>query len=196
MPHSYFPQALGSRPIPGSSVQLSRSVVSDFLWPHGLQHARFPCPSPIPGVCSNSCPSSQLCHPTVSSSVSGMSCLFMKRQLSLGTRSKSFCALFETNQHTVWGFENAEVFRGTAFFLQQPQSGNNPRVHQQMNKQSVVHACNGIWLSHEKGWSPDTCHNMNEPWKHHVMWKAPDPKGQKLYDSIDTYRKHPKYVNS
>ena len=39
------------------------------LQPHGLQHARLPCPSPAPGVCSNSCPSSQWCHPTISSSV-------------------------------------------------------------------------------------------------------------------------------
>ena len=52
-----------------SSVQFSRSVVSDSLWLHGLQHARPPCPSPTPGVYSNSCPLSQWCHPTISSSV-------------------------------------------------------------------------------------------------------------------------------
>ena len=49
--------------------QFSRSVVSDSLWPHGLQQARLPCPSPTPGACSNSCPLSQWCHPTISSSV-------------------------------------------------------------------------------------------------------------------------------
>ena len=43
--------------------------MSDSLRPHGLQHARLPCPSPTPGACSNSCPSSQWCHPTISSSV-------------------------------------------------------------------------------------------------------------------------------
>ena len=53
----------------GSSVQLSCSVVSDSLWPHELQHARVPCPSPTPRACSNSCPLSQWCHPTISSSV-------------------------------------------------------------------------------------------------------------------------------
>ena len=53
----------------GRSVQFSHSVLSDSLRPHGLQHARPPCPSPIPGVCSNSCPLSQWCHPTISSSV-------------------------------------------------------------------------------------------------------------------------------
>ena len=51
------------------SVQFSRSVVSDFLQPHKLQHARALCPSPTPGACSNSRPSSQWYHPTVSSSV-------------------------------------------------------------------------------------------------------------------------------
>ena len=50
------------------SVQFSRSVVSDSLWPHGLQHTRLPCPSPTPEAYSNSCPSSQWCHPTISSS--------------------------------------------------------------------------------------------------------------------------------
>ena len=54
---------------PISSVQFSRSVVSYSLWPHGLQHARPPYQSPIPGVYSNSCPLSQWCHPTISSSV-------------------------------------------------------------------------------------------------------------------------------
>ena len=53
----------------GSSVQFRYSVVSDFLRPHGLQHARSPCPSPTPGVYSNSYPLSRWCHPTISSSV-------------------------------------------------------------------------------------------------------------------------------
>ena len=52
-----------------SSVQFSHSVMSDSLWPHELQHARPPCPSPTPGAYSNSCPSSQWCHPAISSSV-------------------------------------------------------------------------------------------------------------------------------
>ena len=52
-----------------SSVQFSRSVVSDSLRPHELQHARPPCPSPTPGVHSDSRPLSQWCHPAISSSV-------------------------------------------------------------------------------------------------------------------------------
>ena len=52
-----------------SSVQFSRSVVSDSLRPHESQHARPPCPSPTPGVHTNPCPSSRWCHPAISSSV-------------------------------------------------------------------------------------------------------------------------------
>ena len=55
-------------------IQFS-SVVSDSLWPHGLQHTRPPCPSPTLGVYSNSRPLSRWCHPAISSSVSPFSCL-------------------------------------------------------------------------------------------------------------------------
>ena len=51
------------------SFQFSHLVVSDSLQPHGLEHARLPCPSPTPGVYSNSCPPHQWCHPTILSSV-------------------------------------------------------------------------------------------------------------------------------
>ena len=57
-----------------SSVQFSRSVVSDSLQPHGSQHARPPCPSPTPGVHLDSRPSSLWCHPAISSSVVPFSC--------------------------------------------------------------------------------------------------------------------------
>ena len=52
-----------------TSIQFSHSVMSNSFLSHGLQHARFPCPSPIPGAYSNSCPSSRWCHPTISSSI-------------------------------------------------------------------------------------------------------------------------------
>ena len=54
----------------------SRSAMSDSLRPHGLQHARVPCPSPAPGACSNSCPWNRWCHPTISSSVVPFSSCF------------------------------------------------------------------------------------------------------------------------
>ena len=47
----------------------SHQVMSDSLWPHGLQYTRLPCPSPSPGICSSSCPLNRLCHPTTSSSI-------------------------------------------------------------------------------------------------------------------------------
>ena len=50
-----------------TSVQFNLSVVSDSLWPHELQHSRPPCPLSTPRVCSDSCPSSQWCHPNISS---------------------------------------------------------------------------------------------------------------------------------
>ena len=55
--------------VPSFSVQFSSSVMSNSLRPHGLQHTRLPCPSATPGACSNSCPLSQWCHPTISSSI-------------------------------------------------------------------------------------------------------------------------------
>ena len=58
------------------SVQFSRLVVSNYFWPHGLQHTRPPWPSSTPEACSNSCPSSRWCHPTISSpAVPFSSCL-------------------------------------------------------------------------------------------------------------------------
>ena len=51
-----------------NQYQFSHSVMSDSLWLHGLQHARLPCPSSTPRACSNSCPSSQGCYPTIISS--------------------------------------------------------------------------------------------------------------------------------
>ena len=55
--------------VQNGSIRFSHSVVSNSLRPHGLQHTRPPCPSPIPGVYSDSCPLSRWCHPTISSSV-------------------------------------------------------------------------------------------------------------------------------
>ena len=65
----YLSSYLCSSSVQFSSVQFSLSVVSDSLRPYGSQHARPPCPSPTPGVHSDSRPSSQWCHPAISSSV-------------------------------------------------------------------------------------------------------------------------------
>ena len=79
----------------GSIVQLdsvSQSCLT--LRTHGLQHAKLPCPSPTPGVCSNSCPSCQWCHPTISSSI-----------VPLSSHLRSFPASgsFPMSQLFAWG---------------------------------------------------------------------------------------------
>ena len=77
-----------------SSVQFTRSVMSNSLQPHELQHTRPPCPSPTPGVHSNSCPLSQWCHPAISSSV----VLFSSCPQSLPASES-----FPMSQHFAWG---------------------------------------------------------------------------------------------
>ena len=62
------------------SVQFSHSLISNSLWPHGLQHARPPCLSPTARVYPNSCPLSRWCHPTISSSVISFSSTFSLSQ--------------------------------------------------------------------------------------------------------------------
>ena len=76
-----------------SSVQFSRSVVSDSLWPQELQHARPPCPSPTPGVHSDSCPLSQWCHPAISSSVVPFSSCLQSFPASWSFQMSQFFAL-------------------------------------------------------------------------------------------------------
>ena len=89
-----------------SSVQCSRSVVSDSLRPHGLQHARPPCPSPTPGVYSNSCPLSRWCHPTSSSSVVPFSsCL----QPFPASGSSQMSQLFESGGQSTGASASASV---------------------------------------------------------------------------------------
>ena len=70
-PQKYIPVFIENtyKNVHSASVQFSCSVVSDSLRPHGLHHNRLPCPSPAPGVYSNSCPLSRWCHPAISSSV-------------------------------------------------------------------------------------------------------------------------------
>ena len=65
-----------SKSIQFTSVQFSHLVISDSLWPYGLQHAKPPSPSPIPGTCSNSHPLNPWCHPNISSSVVSFSSCF------------------------------------------------------------------------------------------------------------------------
>ena len=81
-----------------ASVHFSRSVMSNSLRPHELQHASLPCPSPTPGACSNSCQSSQRCHPTISSSVIPFSSCLQSFQAS---RSFPMSQLFASGGQSI-----------------------------------------------------------------------------------------------
>ena len=88
------------------SVQFSHSIVADSLWPHGLDHARLPCPSPTPGVYSNSCPLSQWCHPTISSSVDPFS---SRLQSFPSSRSFPVSQFFTSGGQSIWVSASASV---------------------------------------------------------------------------------------
>ena len=88
--------------LPPTSVQVTCSVMSDSLQPHGLQHARLPCPSPTPRACSNSCLLSQWCHPTISSSVGGP--LILLRSIFPSIRVFSSESLLHIRRPKYWNF--------------------------------------------------------------------------------------------
>ena len=96
-----------------SSVHISRSVVSDSWRPHELQHARLPCPSPTPGVHSESRPSSQWCHPAISSSVIP----FSSCPQSLPTSEA-----FPMSQLFAWGGQSAGVSALASFLPKNPRA--------------------------------------------------------------------------
>ena len=98
------------------SVQFSRSVVSDYLRPHESQHTRPPCPSPTPGVHPNSRPSSQWCHPAISSSA-----------VPFSSCPQSFPASesFPMSQLFTWGGQSTGV-SALASFLPKKSQGWSP----------------------------------------------------------------------
>ena len=95
-----------------SSVQFSRSVVSDSLRPHESQHTRPPCPSPTPRVHSDSSPSSQWCHPAISSSVVPFSSC---------PQSLSASESFPMSQLFTWGGQSTGVSALASFLLKKCQ---------------------------------------------------------------------------
>ena len=100
-----------------SSAQFSRSVVSDSLRPHGLQHARPPCPSPTPGVYSNSCPSSWWCHPTISSSVVPLfSCLQSFPASGFSQMSQFFASGSQSNWSFSFSISPSKEYSGLISF--------------------------------------------------------------------------------
>ena len=141
-----------------SSVQFSRSVMSNSLWPHEPQHARPPCPSLTPRVYPNLCPSGQWCHQAISSSVipfsscpkslpaSGsfpMSQLFTWGGPSIGVSASASVLLMNTQDWSPLGWTSwislqskglSRVFSNTTvqkhqFFSIQPSSQSNSHIH-------------------------------------------------------------------
>ena len=91
-----------------SSVQFSSVAQSCLtMWPHELQHARPPCPSPAPGVYSNSCPLSQWCHPAISSSVVPFSSC---------PQSLPVSGSFPMSQLFTWGGQSTRVSASASVF--------------------------------------------------------------------------------
>ena len=116
--------------------------MSDSLWPHGRQHARLPCPQPSPRVCSDSCPLSQWCHPTISSSVTPSPPAFslsqhqdlfqwvgsshqMAKVLGLQPQHQSFQQIFRVISFRIDWFDHLAV-QGTLKSLLQHRSSKAP----------------------------------------------------------------------
>ena len=96
-----------NKPVQFSSVQLSRSVMSDSLQPHESQHTRPPCPSPTPEAYPNSCPSRRWCHSTISFSVIPFSS-FLWSFLASGSFPMS--QFFVSGGQSTWVSASASVF--------------------------------------------------------------------------------------
>ena len=153
-----FCSGVSFHPCSVSSVQFSRSVMSNSLSPHALQHTRPPCPSPTPKVYSNSCPSSQWYHSAISSSVvlfssclqslpaSGsfpMSQLFTSGSQSIGVSASASVLLMNTQDWSPLGWTgwislqskgHSRVFSNTTvqkhqFFGTQLSSQSNSHIH-------------------------------------------------------------------
>ena len=93
-------------------LSFSRSVMSDSLRPHGLQHTRLPCPLPSPEVCSDSCSLSRWCHPIMSSVIHFSSCFLSY----LASGSFPACRLFSSGQSLSFSIRPSSEYSGLTFF--------------------------------------------------------------------------------
>ena len=117
-----------------SSVQFSHSVGSNSLPPHGLQHPRLPFPSPTPGACSNSCPSSRWCHPTISSSVIPFSSCLQ----SFPASGSFLMSQFYRWQNLDHGLASSKLIEFIAlFWSQMAQSASNQSILERPGKTSL-----------------------------------------------------------
>ena len=127
----------------------SHSVLSDSLRPHGLQHTRPPCPSPSPGVCSNSCPLSRWCHSTISSSVIPFSSWFLSfpasgsffNELALHIRQPKYWSCISPSNE----YSELVSFRIAWFDLLAVQGTLKNLLQHHSSKASVLH-CSAIFI--------------------------------------------------
>ena len=124
-----------------SSVQFSRSVVSDSLQSHESQHARPPCPSPTPGVHSDSCPSSQWCHPAISSSVVPFSSC---------PQSHPASESFPMSQLFAWGGQSTGVSALASFLSKKSQGWSPSEWIKTLKNNSVIHKIKRVWINNSK----------------------------------------------
>ena len=124
--------------------QFSHSIMFNSLRPHGLHHARLPCPSQTPRACSNSCPSSQWCHPTISSSVIPFSSCFSLSQhqmVTATTKLKHTCSLEEKS----YDKPRQHIKKQRHYFADKGPSS-----------QSYGFSCSHVWmweLDHKESWA-------------------------------------------
>ena len=147
-----------------SSVQFSQSVVSDSLWPHKSQHARPPYPSSTPGVHSDSRPSSQWCHPAISSSVVPFSSC---------PQSLSASGSFPMSQLFTWGGQSTGVSASALVLPMNTQDWDglvgspcNPRGSQESSPAPQFKSINSSALSFLH--SP-TLTSIHDHWKNHSL---------------------------
>ena len=142
--------------------------MSDSLQPHGLQHARLPCPSPTTGACSNSCPLSQWCHPTISSSVipsppafNLSQCQGLFQWVSFSHQEAKVLKFCHQHQFFQW------IFRTD--FLQNWLVGSpcNPRDSQESSATPQFKSINSLVLSLLYGPALISVHDY---WKKHSFW--------------------------
>ena len=149
------PQRSPYEPQPPASVQFSHSVVSDSLWPHELQHTRPPCPSPTPGVHSDSHTLSQWCHPAISISV----ILFSSCPQSLPASES-----FPMSQLFTWGGQSTGV-SALAPFLPKKSQGWSP------SEWTGWISLQSKWLSVPKKAMPKNTQITAQPHSSHMLVK-------------------------
>ena len=146
------------------SVKFGRSVVSDSLRPHELQHARPPCPSATPGVYSNSCPSSRWYHPAISSSVAPFSSC---------PQSLPASGTFPMSQLFTWGGQSIGVSASTSVLPMNTQDWSplgwspcSPRDSQEFSPTPQFKSINFLVLRFLH--SP-TLTSIHDHWKNHSL---------------------------